>query len=435
MRNNTRQNIGFLILSTCIIVLSSWTQILPQNAPGNFARSDSSTTKDMRNEFRCNLYKDIIMKNFSFPLSGKSENSWKGAYWGCEISYFRDTLVYERLKEALRQYNERSSEFNRATLEALYTLYPAGFENDIRRIMKETNNSKHFALGAEYLLRVNCGNGAERENILGLMAKKFPAWQNDPILFMLKYRLSKTKAIRPGIADLLKHDFWKGRTVIFSFQRKNRNYEGITVILRPDGRLLKDSSGNIFHIKHLARSLSNLPGYLTNGSTPEGIYSVQKIDTSDNKFIGKTPLIVTALPYEVPPDLFFKDSKLKGISWSADLYRRMLPDSWVDYFPLYEAFYAGMAGRSEIVMHGTTIDPEFYKNDPYYPNTPSMGCMTAKEIYSSEDGRLVLSDQQKLIDAFTGCCKKEAFLVVINIDGKEEELSINEIRGFIEEPE
>jgi hypothetical protein len=409
--------------------------MLPQNMPGNFARTDSSTTKNNRNEFRSNIYKDIIRNNFSFPLSGKTESRWKGAYWGCEISYFRDTLVYERLKEALRQYNERSSEFNRATLEALYTLYPAGFENDIRRIIKETQNPKHFAMAAEYLRRISDGNTSENKKLLELMSRKFPAWQNDPILFMLKYRLEKTKETLPDIAGLLKHEFWKGKTVIISFQSENRDYEGITVIRCPDGKFVKDSSGNIFHINQLARSLSNLPGYLTNGSTPEGIYSVQKIDTSDNKFIGKTPLIVTALPFEVPPDLFFKDSKLKGISWSTDLYRKMLPGSWVDYFPLYEAFYAGMAGRSEIVMHGTTIDPEFYKNAPYYPNTPSMGCMTAKEIYSSEDGRLVLSDQQKLIDAFTGCYKKEAFLVVINIEGKEDELSINEIRGFIEEAE
>lgn len=432
MRNNTRQSTVFLILSTCILVLFSWDKMLPQDTPGKFARTDSITTKGKRIEFRSNLYKDIIRKNFSLPLSGKTENRWKGAYWGCEISYFRDTLVYERLREALLQYNERSEEFNRATLEALYTLYPTGFEKEIRRIMEETNSPKHFAIGAEYLLRLNLRNGAESENISGLLAKKFPAWKNDPILLMLKYRLAKIKQTCPDIGDILRHDFWKGRTVIFSFQRGNRNYEGITVIRRPDGQFLKDSSGNIFHIKHLARSLSNLPGYLTNGSTPEGIYSVQKIDTSDNKFIGKTPIIVTALPFEVPPDLFFKDSKLEGTSWSTDLYRKLLPQSWADYFPLYEAFYAGMAGRSEIVMHGTTIDPEFYKNAPYYPNTPSMGCMTAKEIYSSIDGRLVLSDQQKLIDAFAGCYKKEAFLVVLNIDGKEKELNINEILEFID---
>ncbi|MGE5352718.1 MAG: hypothetical protein ACM3P0_11590, partial [Acidobacteriota bacterium] len=271
--------------------------------------------------------------------------------------------------------------------------------------------------------------------LLGLMVQKFPAWETDPILLMLKYRLAKTKGIIPDIAGLLKHDFWRGKTVIFSFQRKDRNYEGITVVRRADGKFQKDSAGNIFHINHLARSISNLPGYLTNGNAPEGIYSVQKIDTSDNIFIGKTPLIATALPFEISPDLFFKDSKLKGVSWSIDLYRKMLPSSWVDYFPIYEAFYAGMAGRSEIVMHGTTIDPEFYKNDPYYPNTPSMGCMTAKEIYSPEDGRIISSDQEKLINAFSGFNGKEAYLVVINIDEKKEKLNFSEIRKFFIETE
>lgn len=401
---------------------------MPQSFPKDFARTDSNTTMSKRNEFRRNLYENIIRKNFASVLSEQTESRWIGAYWGCEISYYRDTLVKSCLFEAMRGYNERSPEFNRATLEAVYTLYPSGFENEARSIMERPKNTKHFAMAAEYLMRQG---RLKADEVGNLMAEKFPAWQNDAILKMLNYRMNKEKVV-PEIKALLRHGFWGGKTVVFSFQRENRDFEGLTVIMSPDGKFLRDSSGQIFHISHLARSISNLPGYLTNGNTPEGIYSIQKVDTSNNIFIGKTPLIASALPFEVSPDLFFKDSKLKDTAWSLDLYRKMLPASWMGYFPVYEAFYAGKAGRSEIVMHGTTIDPEFYRNTPYYPNTPSMGCMTAEEVYSPEDGKLILSDQQKLVDALTGCYAKEAYLVVINISDQEEKLQINDILQLIQ---
>jgi len=70
------------------------------------------------------------------------------------------------------------------------------------------------------------------------------------------------------------------------------------------------SDGSIFSVPQLARSISNLPGFLTNDSTPEGIFSLQGIDTSKNVFIGPTTNIQLVLPFETAPNQFFHKSDL-----------------------------------------------------------------------------------------------------------------------------
>lgn len=426
---------NLLLSGSLALGLIPFTLLHPQSSSYKPARIDPNTISIEREAFRKHLRENIIKKNLELPLTDSTEEKWKGAYWACELSYFRDTLVIKSLKEALRQYSLRSNEFNRASLEAVYTLYPSGFEKELDELLQTTTIPKHFALGAEYIFRSAPNKEQSKEDLLKLMMKKFPFWQKDPILLMLNQRLNGKETALPPVRDLLNHSYWKGRTVIFSFQRKDRNYEGLTVIMGPDGRFQKDSTGNIFYIHQLARALSNLPGYLTNGNTPAGIYTVIKIDTSDNRFIGSTPFILTALPFEADPGVFFKDTSLVNVPWSKSLYAKLLPESWQDFFPAYQTYYAGMAGRSEIVMHGTTIDPGFYKSYPFYPNTPSLGCITSKEIYSPENGKLILSDQQKLIDSFITSYNKEAFLIVIELDDKQARVDIDEIMPLIYDSE
>ena len=73
---------------------------------------------------------------------------------------------------------------------------------------------------------------------------------------------------------------------------------------------------------------------------------------------------------------------------------KLLPAKLKNYSPLYESFYAGKAGRSEIIAHGTAINPEYYKGKQYYPYTPTQGCLSTKELWSSVNGKLIYNDQQ-----------------------------------------
>ena len=105
----------------------------------------------------------------------------------------------------------------------------------------------------------------------------------------------------------------------------------------------------------------------------------------------------------------------------------MLPENWQDYVPIYEAFFAGAAGRCEILAHGTTINPDYYLNQPYFPNTPSLGCLTALELWSPLDGKCLYSAQIALIKAFQSVNCDDSYFVVIEIDDKHQPVAIEEL--------
>lgn len=208
-------------------------------------------------------------------------------------------------------------------------------------------------------------------------------------------------------------------------QRNDRDYKGIAIIRKPDGKFLRNADGTIFNIPQLARSITNLPTYLTNGNTPQGIFSMQGIDTSKKIFIGRTPNIQLIMPFETSPSVFFHNNINNNI-WGNNLYENLLPESWRKYFPIWGTFYAGEAGRTEIISHGTTIDPSFYFGKTYYPSTPTVGCLCANEIWS-DDGTRAVSDQEALIEALKSTGDVNGYIVVVELDNKKQPVVIDEI--------
>ncbi len=48
-------------------------------------------------------------------------------------------------------------------------------------------------------------------------------------------------------------------------------------------------------------------------------------------------------------------------------------------------------------MHGSTDEIKYFEEQPFYPLTPTRGCLSSKEIWSEKTGKSVDSDQLKLI--------------------------------------
>jgi len=93
-----------------------------------------------------------------------------------------------------------------------------------------------------------------------------------------------------------------------------------------------------------------------------------------------------------------------------------LPKSWQDYQPIYESWYAGKAGRSEIIAHGSTINPEFYSNLRCYPMTPSLGCLTAHEEWSPVTGQCLASDQIDFVNQLIQADGLAGYLILVEIE-------------------
>lgn len=377
-----------------------------------------------------NIVKNSIAKNLGLALNESTEENWEDAFYSLEVLNYKPVWVSENINQAFDGIEKRSAGFQRALLEFCYAMYPDLYTEPVQKLLSTTNNSKIFALCTEYLLQ----------------AKKTTAQKIQTKTRMFRFGLEQDSILNPlvkskwKVADKIKlaalkeisnKTFLPHNVVLFSFQRKNRNYPGMVVIRDTAGNFVLNEDNKIFAIPQLARSVSNLPFYLTNGNTPQGIFRMFGFDVSKSMAIGPTTNIQLTMPLETSPKFFLKDSTITDSIWTPALYQKILPESWLQFMPAYESYFASKAGRTEIIAHGTTIDPEMYKGQTYYPYTPTQGCLCTKEIWSDKDGKRLISDQQLLVDAVKKAGGADGYIVVIEIDDQQKPVTINDIVPYI----
>ncbi|HMV41200.1 MAG TPA: hypothetical protein PK079_02635 [Leptospiraceae bacterium] len=392
-----------------------------QNLDSVFENATSLNREKRKLEMENTISSEI--KSFQ---TKKNESVFKKSLEYMQILNFVDEEVQKTFKIILNEYQIKSESFLSQLLETIYTISPIEFQNEMQRIAKETNNPKHFAIAIHYLLRLN---PEERKNYSDLLKQKFKNIEKNPILKILSTYLEKSPfeylSKRPPILDLLRHNYGEDTFVVFSFQRANRDYPGLAIIKKKDGSFLRREDGSIFTISQLAKSMSDLPSYITNGNTPQGIFSIQKIQSVKNDLIGPTPALITALPFEIASDVYFQEVRSK--SWDMQMYLDILPSSWQSYFPMKEAYYAGEIGRNGIYAHGTTLDSNFYKGSLFFPNSPTRGCLSAKEIWSRKNGKRLYSDQIVLIETVRKLSTSKGYMIVVDLNEESKPVSLDDI--------
>jgi hypothetical protein len=398
----------------------------------NIEKLKSSFTKGENKE----KYYTKLVKNTNSILKGDlilNFNKWSNAFRDAQSIFLKNDTVHNGLYKALILPIDEELKLQRISLEVAYTLYKTAFKDQVEQIFEKTSDPTSFAIATHYLYRINY---LDKKNIFYLetLERRFPKHEQNGILKSLHSHLMELDSQPffdlPNLSDLLEHDFQKGKTIIYSFHRKKRNYPGITIIKMPNGEFVRDDNGNIFNIPQLAISYSNLPGYISNGNTPQGIYSVVGRYISPTETIGPTPNVLLRSPYEVSTKIFYHGNN-KESTWNLDEYKNLLPKSWLKYLPIYQSYYAGKTGRKLIIMHGSTDETDYYKAKSYYPITPTRGCLSSKEIWSEKTGKCLESDQLKLINALKSTGQRKGFLVVIEIDDQQKAVHLEEIRSFI----
>ena len=141
------------------------------------------------------------------------------------------------------------------------------------------------------------------------------------------------------------------------------------------------------------------------------------------------------LPVESTVNQFIPGNHFQDTTWDLAKYISLLPQTWKDFFPAQEAFYAGQAGRTQIIAHGTTIDPNYYRGKLFFPETPSLGCLCAAERWSGIDGSRLESDQQELIDAMKMAGDGKGYAVVIDLGNQKYPVQLKEILPAIKNAE
>jgi hypothetical protein len=385
---------------------------------------------------RIKLYERLITysinHNLSMPLTDSTEENWEDAFGAIELLSYRSPFSNGKIHKAFEGVDQRSAMFQKALLELAYASYPHEFVPRVKALLSSTVDPKIFAMCAEYLLQQKteqCANTI-KEQIDTRFADQGII---DPVLYMLQVHMAdqnKTGNFLPKrlFEELLNNEFLPGQTVLYSIQRKNRDYPGLVIIRQKSGSYVSDSSGNIFNVPQLARSITNLPFYLTNGNTPQGIFVMHGFDVSMSSFIGPTANIQLSMPVECSMQQFFGDSTISDTVWNIEYYKKLIPPDLKNYLPLYHSYYAGLAGRTEIIAHGTTIDPNLFINKPYFPLTPSLGCLCTKEIWN---GNRLESDQQKLVNALLKAGGAIGYCLVIELDDTPSPVTLNDVLPYL----
>ncbi|MEO8414409.1 MAG: hypothetical protein ABI472_12155 [Ginsengibacter sp.] len=393
----------------------------------------SYTTVDARAKLYERLTTYSIQKNLSVTLSDSTEEKWEEAFEAIEVLLYKSPFSDRKIYKAFDEIETRSINFQKALLEVAYTNYPIECMLQVKKLLSNTNDPKVFAMCAEYMLQQKKSFLPPSE-IGELIETKFgDEGIINPVLYMLQVHISEKN--KTGIflsKNLLRELFGKkflpGEIIMYSIQRKNRDHPGLLIVRQKDGTYITDSSGVIFNVPQLARSITNLPFYLANGNTPQGIFLMYGFGVSMSSFIGPTANIQLSIPVETSMQNFFRDSSICDTLWNIDYYKKMIPAGLKNYLPLYYSYYAGLAGRTEIIAHGTTIDPGLYKNQPYFPLTPSQGCLSTKEIWN---GKRLESDQQKLVNALLKAGGANGYCVVIELDDKQSAVTLKDVLPFL----
>jgi len=334
------------------------------------------------------------------------------AQYNAEIPAARPLLL-----EALPTLGQRDAEFQRALLTAAHTLYAAEAAPLLWPLLPQLTASKPFAIAAYTLL---LADGAAAERLRALVPRQFPAWGDDPRLTALMRRLNPSAAVPPPLPDLLAAPLRPGFATIVSLQRPGRQQLGLALVRAADGRFVRDATGQLFASPQLALSRSGLPGTITNGNTPQGLFTLVGAGTATNPNIGPTPYLHSKLPIEGTVAEFEHVEIADTAAWSPAVYASFLPESWRGWPPFDEAWLAGRAGRDDLIVHGTTINPAYYAGTPYFPGTPQQGCMISSESWDPATGRLLASGQLTLAQTYAAASTRAdlaGYLIVVELPG------------------
>lgn len=379
------------------------------------------------------LHDRIIGQNFSLPLDSNTEYKFETACLSISQFLLTGPAVESGFEKLFSRYDSLQPETRRAFLEAVYAVYPEKYVSNIKDILSRENEPKLFAICAVYLYRYNSSSN-NSSYLKSKLSHKFPGYDTIPVLNeldkWLNFHHSWSLSRPPDIVQLFRNQKMLHAKVIYSFQRWNRDYPGLALVQMEDGHFARLPNGRPMVFEQLARSGSGIPYFLTNGNTPQGIYSIQGIAITNNALIGPTPNIQLIMPFEDSWQKFFPDHHHFPDD-SLELYLQLMPASWRNYQPMMEAWAAGKIGRTEIIAHGTAIDPEYFKEKSFYPLTPTQGCLCAKELWNPSTGHLLVSEQFNLVTVYQSTSGTRGYLFVIDVDDQSRPVTRPEVEKWV----
>ncbi|NJR71761.1 MAG: hypothetical protein HC782_00890 [Gammaproteobacteria bacterium] len=327
-----------------------------------------------------------IQEAISLPVGVDPNNILPGALWNIGFLNVEKAAGLQLVRNALPTLTEKDASYQRGILSAAYTHYAAETAPEIQTLLARIATPREFAIAAYTLQRAD-DSPAMREFILATMRNVFTNWQIEPRLIRLNQVLNadlrQVLANRPPLIDLLRHSYGAGKPVVFSFQRQDRQrfWSGSRAWRR--WQFVRNADGTIFNVAHLAMPLP-IARHHHQWQHAGRAFTIIGAGTATNKWIGPTPYLESQIPVEATLAAFAHSEDKNQNPWTDAAYEAFLPQSWRGYWPFKEALLAGQAGRNEMLLHGTTINSDYYRGASFYPGTPSAGCLVAMEYWSKD---------------------------------------------------
>ena len=385
------------------------------------------TTAEARQRKQQAIFASTINQNLNLPLAASDDRRWESFLGAVKWQADRRPEVLTAVRRRLQlpplppRARGQAMETQRLAMETAHALFPTELAPEMQAIFTTDHDPKRLAMAGAWLTRWD-HSPEHRAALAKSLATRFPNWESEPRLLALGTALTTPRAEvirqRPPLKDLLRAPF-DGRPVVFSFQRIDRQFLGRAVVRNRDGSFLVNPDGTPFSVTQFALSASGLPGTLTNGNTPSGIFEITEIATTRNTAIGPTEALILGLPLEY------------DASWTAARYHALLPPTWRHYWPIREAWWAGQAGRSEILAHGTAIDPAPWQDTVFAGQTPSHGCLTCDEEWDPTSGRRTSSEQARLVAAVRRAGPLPGYLVLLEIDDQQKPITPQDIAQLL----
>lgn len=385
------------------------------------------------------LHENVVGKAFLMPLDSNTEYRYEAACRAIVQFMLDNDTTQLGITQLFVQYDSLQYDTKRAMLETVYGVFPEEYIQSIQLLLAKETNPMLFAIAAAYSLRYDSAS-VNAATIKKRIKEQFPNYTTNTVLTELDKYLNNYTHYKPptsnDLIELFRYQQTVKKKVIYSFQRHSRDYGGLAIIQNADGSFMRTAEGRLLVFEQLARSASGLPYFLPDGNTPQGIYSIQGTAVSYNKLLGPTPNLQLVMPYERKWTTYFHAGDTTVWTPNNDMlwaYLQLLPPTLRTNAGITEAYYAGKLGRNSIIAHGTTIDPEYFKNKPWYPLTPTMGCLCAKELWNVSNGRLLVSDQFNLVSSFTSTAGSKGYLYVIDIDDQKKAVSRLEVEKLVKD--
>ena len=409
-----------------LLLVLLWMQSVAAVQAQNYTRV---VLKENREKMYQNLVQRTINNNLSNPLSAYTAADWESALIAIELLQYKSPFVNQKIAVASQQLAMMPADLAEVYLRILCGLYNFSFAEAVENYAPTVTNPKVFALCIQYLRNADTsGNNATAiARLVQNAVQKTPGDLLNALYNDLKTAPYPTQSFK----TLLLKDFLPNNVVVFSFQRKNRDLPGLAIVRDAAGNFLTNGADSLFAITQLARSVSDIPWYISNGNTPQGIYRMRGFEVSKTSFIGPTPNVQLNLPFEFKAAHFYKNDALPDTVWSVAHYRNLLPLPLQNYEPLYQAYHAGKIGRTGIIAHGSTVNPNYYNNQMYYPIVPTQGCLAARENWDEKTGLVIESDQQKLVTALLRAGGANGYYIVVELSDADTPVSLPEIMALL----